>query len=249
MNTVIAIPSYNEDISLILAINRFGLKGEVHNNPIIIDNNGLEIVSQQFSLSSDSQADSFTNLAINKQNCFATITYQGGIPEIKIIRLASDLIKKLMISSSIEDMVKTLSSIDPIEHNSLNIIFGNTEKIYHAQSYLLGVMSVNELGPCVNFISDDIKYPASSSSKRIFAHKMLDSKLPSWSEYYPQIKSTLRSSKYALLTKPSSKYPTCTKTSTIIAFRKSGIYKYSFFLRDGVNLKYANFTQLKYGLQ
>lgn len=247
MNTVIAIPNYSEDISLILAINRFGLKDEVHNTPIIINSNGADIIAHQFSLSKDLLSDNKVNFAINKYNCFATITYQCAMPEQNAITTASNCIKKLMQCSSIEDMTKTLSLLDPNEHSLLNIIFGNAEKVFHAQYYLFGSLIINQLENCVNIISDEIRYPQ-ISSRRAIAHKVLDNRT-NWLEYYINLKKVLKNTKYGFLTKCSNKLPAHTKSSTIITFSKKGIRKYSFFLRDGNNLKYSSFSQLKYGFQ
>jgi len=170
-----------------------------------------------------------TWLAVNGHSLFVAITNQGTTNDK--LETRGKIVMEALKSTSLNDLIEFVESIDPSIYNGFNLVFGNQNKIFLAQSYILHSVVIKELNNGVHTISNDMVFNT-SPRKNQYIHSKLDPvKDKPWLEYYKLLKTTLANREYGIRLKPKKDITYCTRSSSILTFSEDGLARYKFYDR------------------
>jgi uncharacterized protein with NRDE domain len=143
-----------------------------------------------------------TWLAVNRFSLFAGITNQGN--RNKKLETRGNIVLNILKSQSLEEMIARVNDIDPSKYNGFNLVFGNQNRVFVANSYVLNSMVVNEIKRGVSLITNDMNFSGSEKSELV--HYALDKSVnDDWNKYYSRLKRTLHEGEFGLKLKKFAK--------------------------------------------
>lgn len=222
MCSIIVINHHYRDFPLVIASNRDEDIGRPSSNVQLLSTDPL-IMGGRDDLKGG------TWLAVNGHSLFAGITNQGTTnPDLET---RGKIVMEALKSSSLNDLIQFVENIDPSHYNGFNLVFGNQQKVFLAQSYILHSVVIKELTNGIHTISNDMVFNTTPRRSQ-YIHSKLDTiKDKPWLEYYKLLKTTLANREYGVRLKPKKDATYCTRSSSILAFSGDGLARYKFYDR------------------
>lgn len=253
MCTVIVVNHHYKDFPLIVAANRDEDFSRPSSEPVVLTKEPHVIVGGK------DEVKGGTWLGVNKESLFVTGTNQGKTVEYasagpitltgsattvtlnkkEKLRSRGLLIKDALQCKTLKELIAFVEEINPAKYNKFNLVFGNSESVFVAHSYLLHSMVIRELPKGIHVINSNMQF-SGEDKKAQYVHASLDNAtLVEWPSYYKLLKKTLANTKYGVRIKPRQSEKTgkfsghCTRSSTILVFSDKSLERYKFYDRTG----------------
>jgi hypothetical protein len=225
MSSIIVI-NHHREFPLIIAANHDGVQSP--------SANGIQVLAREPNLIvGERLGENSTWLAVNKHSLFAAITNQGM--RNPNLQPRGKLVIEALAANSLDELVAFVEALDTSKYSNFNLLFGNQNHVFLAQSYILTSMAIRELSPGVHLIADDIPFGQSEWTKAKYTHTMLNNgNNHPWLKYYSMLKAMLANGKYGFNHIPGKNKDGMpyTQSSSVLAFSPDGLARLKYHNRS-----------------